>query len=96
MALSNEDMARLTLADLEAVAARFAGAVATIREAQALLGGGVAAPVAHVPAPVAPARPVAAQVISPEQQAELDSWRRSPARAKLLEQFKDEPVGVEP
>lgn len=87
MAMTPEDMARLTLADLEAIAARFSAAVATIREAQALLGG------ASLPAQ--PQRPASApapqaQVMSPEQQNELDSWRHSAARAKLLEQFKAE------
>jgi hypothetical protein len=86
----------MTLADIEALAARLGEAVRVIREAQALLGASVA-PGAPVPAVAqAPARPVAAQLVSPEQQAELDAWRRSPARAKLLEQFKEPAPVVEP
>jgi hypothetical protein len=88
--MTPEDVARLTLADLEAIAARFSAAVATIREAQALLGG--AAPLPTQSARPSNAPTPAAQIVTPEQQAELSAWRNSPARAKLLEQFKEEPV----
>jgi hypothetical protein len=39
MALTLDDIGRLTLAELEAIADRFSTAVRTIREAQSLLGG---------------------------------------------------------
>jgi hypothetical protein len=38
--MTAEEMGRMTLADLEAMAERFGAAVKTIREAQSLLGGG--------------------------------------------------------
>ncbi len=41
--MSDAEMNQMTLAELEALAARFGAAVATIRQAQALLGGPVAA-----------------------------------------------------
>lgn len=51
--MTAEEIGKLSLADLEAIAVRFEGAVRTIREAQALLGG--VAPMAAA-APVAPPR----------------------------------------
>lgn len=83
MGLTTEQTASLTLADLEAIAARFAAAVAAIREAQALLGGTAPPVVAPTPARIAPQA-----VLTPEQQRELDNWRNGPARAKLLEQIR--------
>lgn len=44
--MTAEQMAALTLADIEAIAERYSGAVKTIREATSLLGGGVLGPVA--------------------------------------------------
>lgn len=86
MALTPDDMSRLTLADVEAIAARFSAAVQTIRESQALLGG---APAVETTRPaIIRAQPISAQVASPEAQKDLDAWRNSPARAKLMEQFK--------
>lgn len=100
MALTPDEIGKLTLEDVEAIAQRFSRAVATIREAQALLGGqqtpAIVAPVlagpvfAGNPAPHAPPSRV-----TPEQQKALDDWRHSPARQKLLEQFKDEQPEVE-
>ena len=83
------DLGQMTLDDIEALADRLGEAVRVIRDAQALLGTAVA-PVAAPAQPAAPARPVSAQIITPEQQQELDSWRRSPARAKLMDQFKED------
>lgn len=46
--MTPKEIGKLTLADLEAIAARFESAARTIREAQSLLGG---APAAQAPAP---------------------------------------------
>lgn len=61
MALTSDEIGNLTLAEVEAIATRYAAAVQTIRDAQALLGGGVVPPPAvpepyvhravHVPVP---------------------------------------------
>lgn len=53
--IAPEVLESMTLAELEAIAARFGAAVATIREAQALLGGGSA--VDHAPVVAANRRP---------------------------------------
>lgn len=88
-AVTPEQIGNLTLADLDAIAARLSGAVQAIREAQQLLGGGATS--APIPSPVRaesappPDRP---QVANPEQQKALDDWRNSPARKKLLEQVR--------
>lgn len=81
--MTPEEIGALTLADLEAMAARFGAAVKTIREAQALLGGRHnlehGAP-AENPPPAQPAPPV----LRPNEMAE---------RARLMRQFA--PVEVE-
>lgn len=92
MGMTAEEMGRMTLADLEAMAERFGAAVKTIRDAQALLGGGhMRSPEGFVPVQIdgvthaVPQAPRAAPVVffSPSEQAE---------RAKLLQQFKPEDV----
>lgn len=82
------ELNQLTLAEIEALAERLGAAVKTIRDAQALLGGGgaprmmISTPVGmSVPAAVASNQ--AAIFFSPSEQAE---------RAKLLQQFKPEDV----
>lgn len=86
--MTAEEMGRMTLADLEAMAERFGAAVKTIRDAQALLGGPVVVPNGVAPVDTTPGQIVrapAAPVVffSPSEQAE---------RAKLLQQFKPEDV----
>lgn len=93
MGLSPEDVGRMTLSEIEALAARFSNAVTLIKDAQALLGSPVngatgpqlpvqsQTPVNRIPPP------------TPEQQQALDEWRHSSARAKLLEQIKPD-VGI--
>lgn len=54
--MTAEEIGKLSLADLEAIATRFEAAVKTIREAQSLLGG--------VPARAAPVAP-AARLVRP-------------------------------
>lgn len=49
--MTAEQMAALTLADIEAIAERYSGAVKTIREATSLLSGGVGVAVASAPPP---------------------------------------------
>lgn len=69
MALTPEQVASLTLADIEAIASRFDGAVRTIRDAQALLGG---APVASGAAP----QPIrAAHHLTPQEIAEAKALK---------------------
>lgn len=86
----------LTLGELESMAARFGAAVATIKEAQALLGAPAAAPVSVVStapaaAPVSriPERPPSR--IDPEAQQELDAFRMSQERNRLVAQNRDDP-----
>lgn len=93
--MTTEEMSKLTLADLEGIAARYSAAVATIREAQALLGAPVSVRL-DAPKSATPPVPVVAQVLSPEQQAELAAWRQSPARQKLLDQVRGPELAVEP
>lgn len=90
--MTADEMGRMTLADLEAMAERFGAAVKTIRDAQALLGGGqqtfISTPVgvsvqSAVVAGTARAVQMPAVHFSPSEQAE---------RAKLLQQFKPEDV----
>ncbi len=49
--MTAEEMGRITLAELEAMADRFKVAVAVIKDAQSLLGGAPAAVAAPVPVP---------------------------------------------
>lgn len=57
MGLTPEQIGALTLVDLEAIGERFGSALKTIRDAQALLGGGpVAIATTGIAAPVAPVR----------------------------------------
>ncbi len=104
MAMTPDEMSKLTLGELEWIAQRFSAAIATIKEAQALLGApmhghhapvGVLAQLSPVELPPRPVNAPAAQPtrISPEAQAELDAWRNSAARAKLMDQFKQTPEG---
>ncbi len=92
--MTNVEMGQVTLSELEAMAERFSSAIRVIKEAQAMLGGHPQAVVHNIvsqweiPPPQVAAKPVV-QNISPEAQAELDAWKHSAARAKLLEQFKE-------
>ncbi len=101
--MTSVEMGQVTLSEFESMAARFSAALKVLHEAQALIGGAPqvvhTAPYIQHLTPVEtiarPANAPAAQPmrISPEAQAELDNWRNSAARAKLLEQFKpEEPV----
>lgn len=93
--MTAEDISQLTLADLEAIAERFSGAVRTIREAQALLGG---QPMANIPSTVSapfqrigppPGEPPLSHLEEArlERAALLKSIRSSPERAAKLQQF---------
>ena len=84
------------LEEVEALAQRMKTAVATIREAQALLGGAPFAPnhlgggTPVTPVAVAPASTIVD--LEPEKQRALDDWRNSPERARLLASIRpDEP-----
>lgn len=76
MALSAEELGRMTLTDLEALAERFGKAVDTIREARALLGGAELKPAAEPRPP--PSAPVVA--LEPAEMAERD---------RLMRQFRE-------
>ncbi len=82
--MTPEELGRMTLADLEAAATRFGAAVATIREAQSLLG----APV-HAVAPAIQSAPVVAQIARP---ANFFTATEQAEKARLLQQFKPEDI----
>lgn len=87
--MTDAEMGQMTLADLEALAARFGKAVETIREAQALLGGRVLVggqmiefPNVHASAPVMPTR------LPPSPPPPQLDPREVAERERLLRQFK--------
>lgn len=87
--MTPEDIGNLTLAELEAIAARTKAAAETLQSALGLMRGAVPAQPqpAQVPSGASTAAP---SRISPEAQAELDAWRNGSARKKLLEQIRDD------
>ncbi len=91
--MTDDEMSKMTLADLEVLARRFGAAVATIREAQALLGGRILTggemitfPDAHASPPSMPMLPQRAPSPPPPQ---LDPAELA-ERERLLKQFRDE------
>ncbi len=85
--MTPEDIGNLTLSELEAIAARTKAAAETLQSALGLMRGGVSTQAAPAVQP-APAMAAPVNRLSPEQQAELDSWRNGSARRKLLEQIQ--------
>lgn len=93
--LTEDELGALTLSDFERIAARLEAAARTVRDAQMLFGGGGGSRAAAEPSADPMTRvtdvastPVSAQVLTADQQAELDRWRNSPARQALLDQLR--------
>ena len=74
------DFGTVTLSELLAAADKVRSALDTLRAARAMMGESTA--------PQATPSPPPAALEDPERQKAIDEWRNSPARAKLLEQFK--------
>jgi hypothetical protein len=83
VALSEEQKRAMTLGEFEELASRFGAAVSVFKEAQALLGAPVSV-TQNAPTPVMPARPPSR--LDPEAAAELEAFRASQERARLLAQ----------
>lgn len=85
------EMDQLTLAELEAIAARFSAAVATIRDAQTLLGGGGVYSQAHVSV-AAPMHSVRMTGVGPAEHpapvANGFTTKENAERARLLKQIR--------
>lgn len=94
--MTEDDIGKLTLIEIEDIAARAEAAAQTLRSALALMRGGAVHAEHLSSAPPATARPVPVQHhLSDEQQAELNRWRNSPARQRLLEQARGSGADVE-
>lgn len=81
MALTPDEISKLTLADVEAIASRFSAAVQTIREAQALLSTG--AP----PASAQPTSPV--RDFTASELAQREALRRQFSRGQVPDSIAD-------
>lgn len=102
--MTSVEMGQVTLSEFESMAARFSAALKVLHEAQALIGGPpqVVHTVPYIQTSAVgqmiETRPANAPAVQPtrisaEAQAELDAWRNSAARSKLMEQFKQTPEG---
>lgn len=93
--MTSVEMGQVTLSEFESMAERFSAALRVLKEAQALMGGmPTARPTPGAHPQLRPQPPV--QALAPEAQKELDDWRNSAERAKLMEQFKPEATGGTP
>jgi hypothetical protein len=100
--MSPDEIDKLTLGELRAIAERAHETLSLLAKVQGLLNGAAQPGVAvnnggqaYSPAQT-PASTKPPNQLSQEQQKEMEAWKNSPARLKLLEQMKPTPNDLPP